>query len=151
MNSLIGKPHAAPPSGQASALPLFESARIPAGFPSPADDFTVKRLELNDLLITHPLATIFMRASGTSMIDAGILDGAILVVNRALRAEHGQVVVAQLDNEFTIKYLFKRGQKVKLVPANKTFPEIVPKDGQTLTIVGVVTGAINLYPPLKRK
>lgn len=132
-------------------LPYLVSSSIPAGFPSPADDFTVKRLDLNDLLITHPLATIFMRASGTSMIDAGIHDGDLLVVNRALRPEHGQVVVAQLDNDFTVKYLHRRSGRVKLVPANKTYPEIVPREGQTLLIVGVVTGAVTVFPPLKLK
>ena len=130
-------------------LPYLEDTKVPAGFPSPADDFAVKPLDLNDLLVTRPLATFLMRASGTSMIDAGIQDGDLLVVNRALRPEHGQVVVAQIDNDFTVKYLHKKGDRVKLVPANKTFPEILMTDGQTLQIIGVVTGSVTVFGPKK--
>ena len=87
---------------------------VPAGFPSPADDFLVKRLDLNDL-ITHPAATFMWRASGFSMIEAGIDDGDLLVVDRALTPLHMNIVVAQVDGEFTVKYLFKRGDRVKLM------------------------------------
>ena len=87
---------------------------VPAGFPSPADDFLVKRLDLNDL-IAHPAATFMWRASGFSMIEAGIDDGDLLVVNRALTPLHMNIVVAQVDGEFTVKYLFKRGDRVKLM------------------------------------
>lgn len=132
-------------------LPYFTGAKVPAGFPSPADDFAVKRLDLNDLLITHPLATFLMRASGASMVNAGINDGDLLVVNRALKPEHNHVVVAQLDNDFTVKYLHKRHGKVKLVPANPTFPEIVPSESQTLIVIGVVVGSITVFPPIKLK
>lgn len=125
-------------------LPL-PTVSIPAGFPSPADDHTVKRHDLNELLITHPLATFFWRVSGNSMIDAGIHDGAILVVNRALTPEHGSIVVAQVDADFTVKYLHRRADRVKLVPANPTYPEIRLREGQTLTIVGVVTASIKRF------
>nr|WP_145549814.1 translesion error-prone DNA polymerase V autoproteolytic subunit [Variovorax boronicumulans] len=125
-------------------LPM-PTVSIPAGFPSPADDYTVKRHDLNELLITHPLATFFWRVSGDSMIDAGIHDGAILVVNRALTPEHGNIVVAQVDADFTVKYLHRRADRVKLVPANPTYPEIRLREGQTLTIVGVVTASIKRF------
>jgi DNA polymerase V len=119
---------------------------IRAGFPSPADDFAVKRQDLNDLLITHPAATFFWRVRGTSMIDAGIGDGDILVVNRALAPGHGDIVVAEVDNDFTVKYLHQRNGRVRLKAANATFPDIVfVKDGQQLRIVGVVTCAIKRY------
>ena len=77
---------------------------VQAGFPSPADDFAVKRHDLNELLITHPLATFFWRVSGKSRIEAGIADGDILVVNRALTPEHRNIVVVQVDGDFTVKY-----------------------------------------------
>lgn len=128
------------PTGQES-LPYVEGG-LPAGFPSPADDFNVERLSLVDLLTPHPLTTFLWRVSGTSMIEAGIFDGDIIVVDRSLQARHGDVVVAQVDNDFTVKYLHQRAGRIKLVPANPTFPEMVPKEGQTLQIIGVVTSTI---------
>ena len=118
---------------------------IQAGFPSPADDFAVKRQDLNELLITHPLATFFWRVAGKSMMEAGIDDGDILVVNRALTPVHRSIVVAQVDGDFTVKYLHKRGGRVKLVAANPTFPDINFKDGQTLVICGVVSSVIKRF------
>lgn len=126
------------------ALPMMQLT-VQAGFPSPADDFAVKRHDLNDLLITHPLATFFWRVAGKSMLEAGIDDGDILVVNRALAPVHRNIVVAQVDGDFTVKYLHRRNGRVKLVPANPTFPEITFKDGQTLTICGVVTCSIKRF------
>lgn len=118
---------------------------VRAGFPSPADDFVVKRLDLNDLLITHAAATFFWRARGLSMQSAGIGDGDLLLVNRALKARHRDIVIAEIDNDFTVKYLYQRLGRVKLCAADLTFPDIVPKDGQTLTIVGVVTAVIKQF------
>ena len=118
---------------------------IRAGFPSPADDFTVKALDLNQLLITHPLATFFWKVGGQSMVGAGIHDGDILVVNRALAAQHRDIVVAEVDGDFTVKYLYKRAGRVKLLAADATFPEIVFKDGQTLKICGVVTSVVKRF------
>ena len=77
--------------------------RMPAGFPSPADDHMVQRCDLIDLLSTHPQATYFMRVRGDSMIGAGIQDNDIVAVNRALEAHHNSLVVAVVDNEFTCK------------------------------------------------
>ena len=128
----------------APGLPMMEG-RLPAGFPSPADDFAMKRLDLNELLITHPLATFFWQVSGKSMVEAGIDDGDILVVNRALRPRHRDIVVAQVDGGFTVKYLDRRADRVKLVPANPTYPEIVLKEGQELVICGVVTSAVKRF------
>ncbi len=127
-------------------LPMA-GCRVPAGFPSPADDFTVKRLDLNELLITHPQATFFMQSRGLSMIEAGIHDGDLLVVNRALEPRHRSIVVADVDGEFTVKRLYKRAGRIKLQAANPTFPEIVPRDGQQLCIFGVVTSCIRQFCP----
>lgn len=125
-------------------LPWVEGT-IRAGFPSPAADFTVKRQDLNELLITHPAATFFWQVSGTSMEGAGIGDGDILVVNRALTARHGDVVVAEVDGDFTVKYLHKRGTVMSLRAANPTFPPISFRDGQTVVVCGVVTANIRQF------
>ncbi len=119
-------------------LPVLLS-RVRAGFTSPADDCIEKRIDLNEVMITHPQATFLLHSAGDSMRDAGIHDGDTLVVNRALRPRHGHVVVATVDGEFTVKYLYQRAGRIKLRAANPTYPEIVPKDGQTVEVWGVVT------------
>lgn len=131
-------------AGPPQALPMVQGT-VRAGFPSPADDFAVKRHDLNDLLITHPAATFFWRVRGTSMHGAGIGDGDILIVNRALNPVHGDIVVAEVDNDFTVKYLHRRAGRIKLVAADPTFPDIVFKEGQTMSICGVVTGAVKKF------
>lgn len=140
--------HHLPPEALAAAahpprltLVMVED-RIPAGFPSPADDFALKGLDLNDLLITHPLATFFKQVSGWSLVLKHICDKDIVVVNRALRPQHGQVVVALVDNQFTLKILHQQDGCIKLVPANPEFEDIAFKDGQELVIIGVVTASI---------
>ena len=125
-------------------LPVVEG-KLRAGVPSPADDFATKRQDLNDLLITHPLATFYWQVSGQSMVEAGIGDGDLLVVNRAITPVHKHIVVAQVDGDFTVKYLYKRSGRVKLTTANPTFPEITFKEGQQLIICGVVTAAIKRF------
>lgn len=125
-------------------LPLA-SARLAAGFPSPAEDHVQRRLDLNELMITHPLATFFWRVRGHSMVEAGIGDGDLLVVNRALAPGHRSIVVAQLDGDFTVKYLWREGACVRLVAANPAFPEIRLRDGQELVVCGVVTHAIKRF------
>ncbi len=118
---------------------------VPAGFPSPAADFAVKRHDLNDLLITHPNGTFFWEARGQSMIDLGVNDGDVLVVNRQLTAKHGDIVVAEVNGDFTVKQLYKRAGQVQLRSGNPTFPPTIFKEGQTLAICGVVTAAIKRF------
>ena len=115
---------------------------VQAGFPSPAEDHASERVDLNKMLIKHPLATFLMRVRGASMREAGIDDGDVVLVDRAIRACHGHVVVAVVDEEFTVKRLWKRGSNIKLQAANPTYPDILPKDGQTVEVWGVVTNAI---------
>lgn len=119
--------------------------RVQAGFPSPAEDFAVKRIDLNEVLITHPQATFLLRVAGDSMRDAGIFDGDTLMVDRAIKPRHGHIVVAVVDGEFTVKYLYQRAGRVKLKPANPTFPDIQMKEGQTLEVWGVVTASIKRF------
>lgn len=129
----------------AEALLPLAGDRVQAGFPSPAEDFAVKRIDLTEVLVTHPQATFLLRVSGESMKDAGIFDGDMLVVDKAIKPRHGHIVVAVVDGEFTVKYLHMRAGRVKLKPANVTFPEISPKEGQTLEVWGVVTSAIKRF------
>src|SRR5690606_10303461 len=99
-------------------------ATLQCGFPSPAEDFQQRRLDLNELLIQQTDATFFMRVRGVSMRDAGIDDGDYVVVDRSLTAKHGSIVVAVVDGEFTIKRLYKRRGVVRLMAANPTYPNI---------------------------
>ena len=125
-------------------LPLA-GGKVCAGFPSPAEDFAVKRIDLTEILVTHPQATFLLRVSGESMKDAGIFDGDMLVVDKAIKPRHGHIVVAVVDGEFTVKYLYHRAGWVKLRSANVTFPDITPREGQTLEIWGVVTATIKQF------
>ena len=115
---------------------------VQCGFPSPAEDHAIERVDLNKVLIKHPQATFLMRVRGDSMREAGIDDGDVVLVDRAIKATHGHVVVAVVDGEFTVKRLWQRGRNVKLQPANPTYPDILPRDGQTIEVWGVVTNAI---------
>jgi len=118
---------------------------VQAGFPSPAEELGGQRVDLNHVLIHHPEATYLMRVRGDSMVDAGIGDGDTLVIDRAIKPCHGHVVVAVVDNDFTVKTLWQRDGQVKLAAANPRFPDIVPREGQTLEIWGVVTNAIKHF------
>lgn len=118
-------------------LPLFLSPAT-CGFPSPAQDYIEQTIDLNQICIEHPAATFYVRASGHSMVNAGINDGDLLIVDRAIKACHGAIVLACLDGEFTVKRLQERPFPA-LLPANPDFPTITLLEGQELEIFGVVT------------
>ena len=124
--------------------PLFAEA-VPAGFPSPAQGYEQQGIDLNELMVTNPPATYFVRAKGDSMLDAGIHDGDLLVVDSSRQARHRDIVIARLDDGFTVKRLYQRGQTVRLCAENKAAcsPPIDPQDGQTLQITGVVSFVIH--------
>ena len=131
-----------------SSTPLLAKligSSVCAGFPSPAEDLGAQRIDLAQMLVVHPQATYFLRASGLSMIEAGIFDKDIMVVDRAIKPRHGHIVVAIVDGDFTVKYLYKRADRIKLRAANPTFPDIVPKEGQVLEVWGVVTATIKQF------
>jgi len=129
----------------ASQVPVIGiGSAVCAGFPSPAEDLGAKRIDLNDVLIKHPLATYLMRVSGPSMREAGIDDGDFVVVDKSIKACHGHIVVAVVDGEFTIKRLYKRGGRIKLQAANPTYPDIVPHE--ELVIWGVARHCIKALP-----
>jgi DNA polymerase V len=128
------------------AMPLFME-RVQAGFPSPAQGYEQKGIDLNALMVTNPPATYFVRAQGDSMLDAGIREGDMLVVDFSLQPQHGDIVIAKLDDRFTVKRLFKRRGVVKLCPENKAanYPVIIPQDGETLEVMGVVRWLIHQF------
>lgn len=128
------------------ALPLFAHS-IPAGFPSPADDYVLTTLDLNELLVPHKETTFFLRSSGLSMIGAGIYDGDLLVVDRSLTPTHRRIVVAVLDGDFTVKRLYKRAGRIRLLSENPDFAPIEIKEDQELCIWGIVTHTIHQMPP----
>ena len=123
---------------------MFERQRallrraVPAGFPSPADDYVERRLSLDEHLIQHRESTFFMRVAGHSMRDLGIFDGDLLVVDRSLPAAHGCVIVAVIDGEFTVKQLLYTPQGKVLRAAHPDYPEIAITAGHDFSIWGVV-------------
>lgn len=130
------------PNAPPLARPLFLS-RVPAGFPSPAEDYVEGSLDLNEHLIQHKEATFFVRVKGESMIGAGIQNGDLLVVDRALEAVDGNIVIAVVDGELTLKRLSRRNGQVRLLPENPCFHPIEFNDDQSLEIWGVVTNVIH--------
>ena len=145
MNSVL--PSSCPvPLSDAPLLAQLFIGPVCAGFPSPAEDLGAQRIDLTKVLITHPQATYLLRARGHTMVEAGIFDGDILVVNRALTARHNHIVVAIVDGDFTVKRLFLVAGRIKLKAANRTFPDIVPKEGQVLEVWGVVTASVTQFP-----
>ena len=126
--------------------PLF-TERVPAGFPSPAQDYIERTLDLNELCISHPAATFFVRVEGESMTGAGIYPNDILVVDRSLTARHGDVVIASLEREMTVKLLHLNPPPVRLLACNPAYPPLLLSEGMVLEIFGVVTNVVrNLRP-----
>lgn len=131
---------------QGIVLPLF-SHHVAAGFPSPAQDYIERTLDLNELCIRHPTATFFVKVSGESMKNAGIYHEDILVVDRALQAKHGDIIVASLNQEFTVKELQLKPQ-LQLLPHNPAFPVITIGAADEFEVFGVVTSVVrNLHRP----
>lgn len=123
--------------------PLRVLGDVQAGFPSPAEEELADTLSLDDYLIHNREASFLLRVSGESMIEAGIQPGDLVILERGREPKSGDVVVAEIDHEWTIKYFVKRGSQVFLKPANKAFPVIIPKE--ELKIAGVVTSVIRKY------
>lgn len=120
-------------------LPLF-TERVPCGFPSPAQDYVEDRLNLNTLLIAHPSATL----SGDSMTGAGIGDGDLLVVDRSLSASHGDIVIAAVAGDFTVKEL-RTHPVLQLVPHNSNYSPITFHHPEDLEIFGVVIFSVKSH------
>ena len=127
-------------------IPLFLH-RVSAGFPSPAEDYIEKTLDLNELCIQHPAATFFVRVDGEPMIGVGIFPGDVLVVDRSLRAQHGDIIIASLESGMTVKELHLTPPPACLLPRNPAYQPILIEEGMVLEVFGVVT---NVVRSLKR-
>jgi len=125
------------------ANPVKVLGTVEAGFPSPAEEELVDTLSLDDLLIQNREATFLLKVSGDSMSGAGILQGDMVIVDKGKTAKSGDIVIAQVDGEWTMKFLRKRGDNVTLVPANPKYQPIKPKN--ELKIAGVVTAVVRKY------
>ncbi|WP_242025606.1 LexA family protein [Phormidium tenue] len=131
-------------------LPL-QNCSVPAGFPSPAEDYVEHKLDLNSYLVTHPAATFFVRASGNSMTGANIHDGDLLIVDRSIEATHNDIVIAVVLGEITVKRLHYLRGEIALVPENESYQTIFINEHSDLHIWGVVTNAIHCVRPKSRK
>ncbi len=125
------------------SIPMFAD-HIEAGFPSPAQDYIDQKMDLNELCIRHPAATFFVRVSGDSMIEGGIHDGDVLIVDGALEARHGDIVIACLDDSLTVKRL-ELHPETRLVPMNKAYQPITIYPDTDTAIAGVVTNVIHSF------
>jgi SOS regulatory protein LexA len=124
-------------------LPLRLYGSIKAGFPSPAEDQLVDTVSFDTFLINDPESSFLLKVSGDSMIEAGINDGDVVVIDQKMQPKSGDIVVAYVDNDWTLKYFEKRNGKICLVPANPKYPEIYPKN--SLSIGGVVVSSVRKY------
>ena len=120
-------------------LPGMALDGIHAGFPSPATDYMTQAIDLNKELVRHPAATFYGRVVGDSMIDAGVEEGDILVIDKSLEPKDGDMAVCFVGGEFTLKYLKFTESALKLVPANSNYPEIEITEGVKFIMWGVVT------------
>ncbi|MDP3735014.1 MAG: transcriptional repressor LexA [bacterium] len=116
---------------------------VEAGFPSPAEEELVDTMSFDDYLIENKEASYILKVKGDSMIDAGICEGDMVIVERTENPKVGSIVIAEVDGEWTMKYLRKRGERLYLEPANKAYKPIVPKEA--LRIVAVVKAVVRKY------
>lgn len=121
--------------------PLIEGG-IAAGFPSPADDFAEVRISLDESLVKNRAATFYARVSGESMVDAGLDDGDLLVIDRSLEPKDNKIAVCFIDGEFTVKRLALRGEQLFLLPENKNYKPIEVTPENNLLVWGIVTYVI---------
>ena len=142
--TLLGTPKGDQSTAEDSSVvtPFFISP-VAAGFPSPAEDYRGQDLNLHEFLVHNPAATFFVRASGDSMVKAGIHDGDLLVIDRSLPAEHGAVVIAAVAGELTVKHLVLKAGRAYLAPANDQFEPIDITGSEDTVIWGVVTHSVH--------
>lgn len=127
-----------------TALPLiYADGGIKAGFPSPAQDYITESIDLNRMLVRHPASTFYAKVVGDSMSGEGIYEGDILVIDRSIEAEHGDLAVCCLDGEFTLKRLcMNRGERLYLMPSNRKYRPIEVTPESDFMVWGVVTYTI---------
>ena len=125
-------------------IPLLNDS-VSAGFPSPADDYTEENIDLNEHLISNPFSTFFLRVKGDSMINAGIKDKDLIIVDKSLIAKPGNIVIAMIDGEFTIKRLSIKNNELYLKAENHNYPDFRFKNHIDVQIWGVVIYSIHSY------
>ena len=125
-------------------IPLLNDL-VSAGFPSPADDYTEENIDLNEHLISNPFSTFFLRVRGESMINAGIKDKDLIIVDKSLIAKPGNIVIAMIDGEFTIKRLSIKNDELYLKAENHNYPDFSFKNHIDVQIWGVVIYSIHSY------
>jgi len=125
-------------------IPLLNDS-VSAGFPSPADDYTEENIDLNEHLISNPFSTFFLRVKGESMINAGIKDKDLIIVDKSLIAKPGDIVIAMIDGEFTIKRLSIKNDELYLKAENHNYPDFSFKNHIDIQIWGVVIYSIHSY------
>jgi len=125
-------------------VPLLNDS-VSAGFPSPADDYTEENIDLNEHLISNPFSTFFLRVKGESMINAGIKDKDLIIVDKSLIAKPGDIVIAMIDGEFTIKRLSIKNDELYLKAENHNYPDFSFKNHIDVQIWGVVIYSIHSY------
>jgi len=125
-------------------IPLLTDS-VSAGFPSPADDYTEENIDLNEHLIFNPFSTFFLRVKGDSMINAGIKDEDLIIVDKSLIAKPGNIVIAMIDGEFTIKRLSIKNDELYLKAENHNYPDFRFKNHIDIQIWGVVIYSIHSY------
>jgi DNA polymerase V len=121
------------------------SGSVVAGFPSPAEQYLEPPLDLNELLVKRPAATYFVRVEGNSMSGAGISNGDLLVVDRSLRPADGDIIIASIDGDFTVKTYRRNKDGISLEPANPAYPILRLRPGQELDYFGKVTACIHQF------
>ena len=125
-------------------IPLLADS-VSAGFPSPADDYTEENIDLNEHLISNPFSTFFLRVKGDSMINAGIKDKDLIIVDKSLIAKPGNIIIAMIDGEFTIKRLSIKNDELYLKAENNNYPDFRFKNHLDVQIWGVVIYSIHSY------
>ena len=118
-------------------------AGVSAGFPSPADDYIEENIDLNEHLILNPFSTFFLKVCGESMINSGIYDKDLIIVDRSLIAKPGNIVIAMIDGEFTVKRLSKKDNRFYLKAENRNYPDLYFNNDNNVQIWGVVIYSIH--------
>lgn len=143
--SIVNLPGSCATQAQAKSVLMQDS--VSCGFPNPASDHQDRKLDLNELLVRHPAASFFARASGDSMVGKGIFDGDVLIVDRSLTPVQGDVVIAALDGELTCKSIDIRNQR--LLGGDESYPPINIPDDISFAIEGVVVSSLRLHRAIR--
>jgi DNA polymerase V len=126
------------------------NVKVPAGFPSPADDYLEERIDLNSYLVTHPSATFYYWVDGNSMVEAGIFDGDLIVVDNSIKPQNNDIVLAVINGEMTLKQIKIANDKIFLAPKNSSFKPLELTEFMNFQVRGVVVCNVHFHKrPIK--